>query len=101
MGKYLRNIHLLLKYSNLNDLTRIVDSGDKSRVKVIEVVGFSAPMNKIGLTAYLSNNEDSLEVAASEVECGRGIPLYSHALSYQLKHFIKGTKDIKFWRGDN
>ena len=44
----------------------IFDSGDTSRLNVIEVLGLSAPMNKIGRPTYLSKNVESLIVAAAE-----------------------------------
>ena len=55
-------------------------------------------MNKKGRPNYLSNNEESLIVSAYEIEGGHGLPLDSHAISYQLQHVFK---TIKWPIGDN
>ena len=42
--------------------------------------GLSAPMNEICRPNYLSNDRESLIVAAADIEGGRGIPLDSNYL---------------------
>ena len=88
----------LLKFSNSNDLEKIVEARETSRVKVREIVGLSAPMNKIGRPTYLSNDKESCIVAADENGGGCVLPLDSNYIMYQLQHVIKG---VRFWCGDN
>ena len=62
------------------------------------MLGFPAPMNIIGSTAYLSNNKKYLMVAADDIEGGRVLTLESNSLLEQLQHI---TKAVKLWCGDN
>ena len=55
-------------------------------------------MNKIGHPTYLSNDKESLIVAAAEIEGGHGLPLDSNSILDQLKHLIKA---VKWWCVDN
>ena len=49
-------------------------------------------MNKIGRLNYLSNYEESLIVAASDIEYDHGIPLDIHA---RLENFQSVFKSVK------
>ena len=65
----------LFKFSNINDLENRFEARETSRVKVREIVGLSAPMNKISRPTYLSYNKEYLIVEATDIEGGRGLPL--------------------------
>ena len=65
----------VLKCSNIYDLKNIVEVRETSRVVVREIIGLSAPMNKIGRPTYLSNDKESLIFAAADIKGGHGLPL--------------------------
>ena len=98
MTKNLWNISPLFKCSNINYLKNIVDTRETLKVKVREIVGLSAPMNKIGRPTYLSNDMESLIVVAAEIEGGHGLPLESNFILGQLQCVIKA---VKLLCGDN
>ena len=62
-----------------------VEAVDTSRVNIIEVVGFSSPMNKIGCPNYVSYNEDSLIYKAADIEDVYGLSLDVRVILYQLQ----------------
>ena len=88
----------LFKFSNINYQKNIVEARETSRIKVREFLGLSAPINKIGLPTYRSNEKEYLIVAAAEIEGGRGLPLESNSIFKQLQRIIKAAK---CWCGDN
>ena len=51
-------------------------------------------MNKIGRPTYLSNDKESLVLAAASIEGGHVLPLYSNYILGELQHVIKA---FKFW----
>ena len=55
-------------------------------------------MNKIGCSNYLSNDKESLIVAASDIEGRNCLPLDSNYISDQLKRVIKA---VNLWFSDN
>ena len=63
-----------------------------------EILGLSAPMNKIGHPTYLSNAKESLIVAAADIEGGHGLTMDSNYLLELLQRVIK---TVKCWHGDN
>ena len=79
----------MFKWILKNYLENIVDTRETSRGKVREIVGLSAPMNKIGRPDYLSNNKKYLIVAAAEIEGFYGLSFDSNHILGQSKHVIK------------
>ena len=98
LTKSLWKVYHLLKYTNINDLKKIVEVGETLMVKVRENLGLSEPMNKISRPTYLSNNDDSLIDKEDGIEGGHGLSLDSHALLEQLQNI---SKAVKFWCGNN
>ena len=68
----------MFKFCNTNHPKKRFEATETSRVKVREILGLSAPMNKIGLSTYLSNYKESLIVLAADIEGGNGLPLDSN-----------------------
>ena len=67
MTKTLRKIYPLFKCIIINDPINSVEAIETSRGKVGEIVGLSAPMNRIDLSTYLSNEKESLIVSDTEI----------------------------------
>ena len=68
----------MFKFCNTNHPKKIFEATETSRVKVREIVGLSAPMNKIVHTNYLSYDKEYLIVAAADIEDGHGLLLDSN-----------------------
>ena len=79
-------------------MEKIVEAIETSRGEVREILGLLATMNKIVQPTYLSNDKESLIVAAYDIECGHGPRLGVNYILEQLQCVIK---TVKRWCVDN
>ena len=70
---------------HINGPKKRVEASDTSRVKVREILGLSAPMNKTDRPTYLGNVKEYLIVTAAEIEGGQSLPLDNSYLLDQLQ----------------
>ena len=58
----------------------------------------SATSKKAGRPNNLSKYEESLIFISADIECGRGLIMYSNCISERLQHVVKA---VKLRHGDN
>ena len=54
-------------------------------------------MKKAGKKTYLNEDEESLVIVSSDIECGHGLPFDCCSVAKQLHNIVKS---IKSWCGD-
>ena len=80
----------------------MLNKGDVSRSKLVEIIKMSVKTIKVGRQPSLNSYEEELVVASAEIECDHGLPIYVNTFGAKLKFVIKSvssqqsTKEITY-----
>ena len=78
----------------------MLNRGDVSRSKVLEIIRISVQTIKVGIPTYLNSYEEALVVALAQIKGAHGLPIDFNIVGAKLKFVIKAvnsqqsTKDI-------